>query len=109
MEQTVVLDALGQEVGRLRDLRTRKGIPLSRIAQQTCISRCYLEAIEEAQWARLPEGVYRANYVRQYAQAIDPEKSASIASLAFTEPVAPAASEPAWWRKLARRLGASVC
>lgn len=105
-EQTVVWEALGQEVGRLRDLRNRKGIPLSDIAQQTCISRCYLEAIEASEWGRLPEGVYRANYVRQYAQAIDPEQDASFVSHALVEPAAPIAPALPWWRKLAERLRA---
>jgi hypothetical protein len=52
-------------------VRQSKGITLEQIANSTKISIRYLRAIEEGRLAVLPGGVYSANYLRQYAEAIE--------------------------------------
>lgn len=55
----------------LSSIRERKGISLQDIARTTKISTRYLEAIEKADFAQLPGGVFRTSYIRQYARAIE--------------------------------------
>ncbi|MCU1237248.1 MAG: transcriptional regulator, family [Candidatus Solibacter sp.] len=55
----------------LSALRHRKGISLDQIAQSTKIGVRYLEAIEHAQFGKLPGGIYNVSYIRQYARAIE--------------------------------------
>ena len=50
--------------------RQSKGLTLDQIANDTKIRTYYLAAIEQGRIERLPEGVYRASYIRQYARAI---------------------------------------
>lgn len=62
---------LKAEILQLAALRQSKAIALDVIAERTKISRYYLRAIEELDLAKLPGGVYRDNFLIQYAQAID--------------------------------------
>jgi cytoskeletal protein RodZ len=55
----------------LSTIRALKGISLQEIAQSTKITKRYLEAIERSDFDKLPGGVFRINYIRQYARAID--------------------------------------
>ena len=55
----------------LAAIRESKGISLAAIARETKISRRYLEAIERADLAQLPGGLFTTSYLRQYARAID--------------------------------------
>jgi cytoskeletal protein RodZ len=62
-----------------RDLiewRKAKGISLPQIAETTKISLRYLEAIERGAFDKLPGGVYTANYIHQYARAVDDANNA---------------------------------
>jgi transcriptional regulator with XRE-family HTH domain len=59
------------EILQLAALRQSKGISLESIADQTKISRYYLRAIENLDLAKLPAGVYRDNFLKQYALSID--------------------------------------
>ena len=52
-------------------IRQSRGLTLEQIADRTKISMRYLRAIEEGRLAVLPGGVYTANYLRQYAEAIE--------------------------------------
>jgi cytoskeletal protein RodZ len=54
----------------LVSIRQSRGLSLEQIAAVTKISLRYLRAIEEGRLAVLPGGVYTANYLRQYAEAI---------------------------------------
>lgn len=54
----------------LVSIRQSRGLTLEQIADATKISLRYLRAIEEGRLAVLPGGVYTANYLRQYAEAI---------------------------------------
>lgn len=52
----------------LATMRQRKGVSLEQIAQTTKIRTFWLQAIEEGRWHELPGGIYRRNYIRQYAE-----------------------------------------
>ena len=54
----------------VRSHRIRAGITLESICERTKITRCFLEAIEERAYHRLPGGVFDVNYIRQYAEQI---------------------------------------
>ncbi len=54
----------------LREHRVRSRVSLEEIAEQTKITKRFLEAIEEADYDSLPGGVFRTSYIRQYASAI---------------------------------------
>ncbi|MEJ7608243.1 MAG: helix-turn-helix transcriptional regulator [Bryobacteraceae bacterium] len=56
---------------QLEQARRRKGVSLEQIANSTKISTTFLRAIESEEFEKLPGGVYNANYIRQYAAAID--------------------------------------
>lgn len=97
-------DTLRRELKKVQALRSRRGITLSGIAQRTCISLRYLEAIEAEQWNLLPGGVYRINYVRQYVEQIDPTRARWVMEALATPPpavqmtAAPAAPFTFWQR-----------
>jgi transcriptional regulator with XRE-family HTH domain len=59
------------EILQLAALRQSKGISLESIADQTKISCYYLKAIEDLDLDKLPGGIYRDNFLRQYAKTID--------------------------------------
>ena len=92
---------LEQEIQQLVTLRISKGISLSSIQDETKIRASYLSAIEERNFGRLPEGVYRMNYVRQYARQIDPEiytrLTRSLRTAAGFDPDAWIRNRPYWW------------
>lgn len=51
--------------------RQRRGLSLEDVAAITKIRVYYLQAIEDGTFNKLPHGVYRRSYIRQYAAAID--------------------------------------
>ena len=55
---------------RLRQERLAKGIDLALIAEETKISRRYLEAIEQEQWDILPSRIFARSFTSQYAAYI---------------------------------------
>jgi DnaJ-class molecular chaperone len=61
----------------LREAREAKSITLEQIAQQTKISKRYLQAIEDEDSKNFPETVYLKGYLRQYASQIgvDPDET----------------------------------
>lgn len=61
---------------RLKSSRERKGVSLEEIAASTKISRSLLKGLEENDFSRWPQGLYRRSYLRDYLRAIDlPEES----------------------------------
>jgi hypothetical protein len=56
---------------RLAALRKSRGVSLDSIARETKIASYYLQAIEDLDFAKLPGGVYRRNFLTQYARSID--------------------------------------
>jgi cytoskeletal protein RodZ len=63
----------------LAAIRRNRGITLQQIAQTTKIGVRWLEAIERGEFQKLPGGIYRTSYIRQYARAIDYDEDAIIA------------------------------
>lgn len=57
----------GLELARFREQR---GITLEQVAGETKISPRFLEAIEAEEFEKLPGGIFRTSYLRQYAAAI---------------------------------------
>ena len=55
---------------RLRAARDEKGLSLEDIAAQTRIPRRHLEAIEAAEWDRLPAPTYTIGFARSYAAVV---------------------------------------
>ena len=55
---------------KLRQERRRQNLNLARVANQTRISRQFLEAIEAEEWGRLPGKFFVNSFVRQYARAL---------------------------------------
>lgn len=64
-------NTIRQEVRLLAALRIRRGISLTAIEEETKIRLEYLTAIEEGKFEKLPDGIFRVNYLRQYAGQID--------------------------------------
>ncbi len=67
---------MSPEISRLVSIRRSKGLTLEEIAAATKIRVHYLRAIEEGRFDTLPGGVYTANYIRQYARALECEAEA---------------------------------
>jgi len=59
-------------------LRNTKGISLEEIAHNTKIKVSTLRAIEEAEFDRLPGGIYNISYIRQYARAIGADERSLV-------------------------------
>jgi transcriptional regulator with XRE-family HTH domain len=64
---------LKAEISQLAALRQARGISLGEIAKQTKIASYYLQAIEALEFAKLPGGIYRDTFLKQYAAAINEE------------------------------------
>jgi cytoskeletal protein RodZ len=60
---------------RLRAAREGKGLSLEDIAAQTRIPQRHLEAIETAQWDRLPAPTYTVGFAKSYASAVGLDRS----------------------------------
>jgi cytoskeleton protein RodZ len=60
---------------RLRHQRLDRGVDLGTVARETKISQKLLEAIEAEEFDKLPGGVFRKSFVRQYAHALGVEES----------------------------------
>jgi cytoskeletal protein RodZ len=96
------LPALGLELHR-----ERAGVSLEQIAETTKISRTFLRAIEEGNYAALPGGVFTTSYIRQYAKAVGFEAAEilehyrrSVAPEPATEPEKPNPGLPKWASRL---------
>lgn len=69
---------LKPEILHLAALRQSRGITLDSIAERTKISRYYLRAIEDLDFAKLPSGLYRQRFLQQYASAIDADLAGDL-------------------------------
>jgi cytoskeletal protein RodZ len=80
--------------------RVRQGISLEAVAASTKVSIYWLRAIEEAQFRKLPGGIYNASFIRQYASATGYDEETLLAACRRSlEPDAPAACVTAAARK----------
>jgi cytoskeletal protein RodZ len=70
--------------------RQSSGVTLDRIAEETKISKRFLQAIEDGEYEKLPGGIFATSYLRQYAAMIGFEESELLAHYnAIVNPVAP--------------------
>lgn len=57
---------------KLKELRQERGISLSQLERLTNISKAHLQAMEEHNFAALPEGhIYKKHFVKRYLEALD--------------------------------------
>ena len=73
--------------------RKERGISLDQIASATKISIRSLRAIEEADFQKLPGGIYDTSYIRQYARAIEVDECELIAVYKETTGILPTPAE----------------
>jgi cytoskeletal protein RodZ len=86
----------------LAAIRERKGMTLRQISDTTKISISYLRAIERAEFAQLPGGVFSRSYIRQYAQAIDYDEWDLLAHYRSIMGLSEVEEEPQKERRLVR-------
>lgn len=65
------MEEVRQTIPDLVAIRESRGISLEEIGRATNINLYYLQAIENGDVQKLPEGIYTTSYIRQYARAID--------------------------------------
>jgi cytoskeletal protein RodZ len=91
------------EIGdSLREARERKGLTYAEIEQATLIPSRYLEALEREAFDKLPEGLYRRSFLREYASYLGLDGDVYVGeyelrtspTLGFPPVVAPLASRP---------------
>ena len=51
----------------LKEMRQQKGLKLIDVSKKLCIRKCYLEAIEESNYAEIPAFPYGNGFIRSYA------------------------------------------
>lgn len=68
----------------IRNARTKKKIEIINVAEELCIRRVYLEAIENSNYEALPEHPYGIGFVRSYAEFLG-LSSSRMADLYRTE------------------------
>jgi cytoskeleton protein RodZ len=73
--------AVGSIGDTLRNERLRRGLELDQLAAQTKIGPCYLQAIEENRFDRLPGGLFTRSFLRQYEHALGLEDDQPVLSL----------------------------
>jgi cytoskeletal protein RodZ len=77
---------------RLSAIREKRGISLEAISGATKISKRWLEAIERADYTKLPGGIYNTSYIRQYARAIQFDEAKLLAHYQSATAPQPAAA-----------------
>jgi hypothetical protein len=80
----------------LADHRRGRELSLEEIAESTKISMFFLRAIEAGEYGKLPGGIYRTSYVRQYAAAVGFDAATLLAHVtaATATPEMPATAAP---------------
>jgi cytoskeleton protein RodZ len=74
------------EIGEtLREARERRQLSYADVEAATLIPARYLEALEDEAFHRLPEGLYRRSFLREYADFLGLEGSAYVAELELRE------------------------
>ncbi len=85
---------------RLREAREAKGLSLEELGSKLRLRTTILDALERGDFAALPEPVYTASYLRNYAQAVNLEPQTIVD--AYTRVPAPKAPVIAKTRELPR-------
>lgn len=72
--------AMGEWGGLLRERRQDRGLSLAEVEEATRIQLKHLEAFEEEDYERLPNGVYLRGLLRSYARylGLDPEEMVAL-------------------------------
>jgi cytoskeleton protein RodZ len=83
------LEALGAE---LRSAREGRGIPLTRVAEETRISRGHLENLERGNFGALPGGMYNRAFLRSYCEAVGLDAGLFLGR--YADAAAPAHEKP---------------
>lgn len=65
---------------RLREQRQARGLDIERIASQLYLSRELIKALEEDDYAKLPDPVFTAGYIRNYARLLNIDPTPLIAA-----------------------------
>lgn len=78
----------------LKRLRKKAGVSLEEIAEATKISLRFLRAIEDEEYDKLPGGIFRTSYLRQYAEAIGIDEAQLLALYAQRNPLPDPQAEP---------------
>jgi len=67
---------------KLRQAREERGISISEVAEQTRISRLYLESIENNDYKPLPGGIFNKGFVKSYAKFIGYDEQEALSDYA---------------------------
>jgi cytoskeleton protein RodZ len=80
---------------RLREAREAKGLSLEELGSKLRLRTTILDALERGDFAALPEPVYTASYLRNYAQAVNLEPQTIVDAYSrVVAPKAPVVSKP---------------
>lgn len=63
---------------KLRQAREARGISVTEVAEQTRISRLYLEAIENDDYRPLPGGIFNKGFVKSYARHVGIDEAEAL-------------------------------
>ncbi len=63
----------------LKSARNKQGLSLSEVAQETCVSICYLKAIEAGSYHELPAQTFTIGFIRSYADVLGLDSGAIVA------------------------------
>jgi cytoskeleton protein RodZ len=75
------MPAFGENLRREREMR---GVSLEEIASSTKISRRFLEAIEQDDFAKLPGGIFARSFIRSYARYLGLDEERVMAEYQLT-------------------------
>ena len=64
---------------KLRQAREARDISISEVAEQTRISRLYIESIENDDYRPLPGGIFNKGFVKSYAKVVGVDESEALA------------------------------
>lgn len=92
---------------RLREIRERRGVSLTRIAEDTKINAALLDGLERDDVSRWPGGIFRRAYVRAYARAVGLEPEGVVREFLdmHPDPMGAAPAESAAQRKTGAAAG----
>lgn len=78
-ENAAYSNSLHESLGaQLRRAREARGLSLSDIAEETRISRRYLEAIESDNYAKLPGGIFNRSFIKTYARKVGVDETRAL-------------------------------
>ena len=73
------IDKMASTLGeKLRQAREARGISITEVAEQTRISRLYLESIENDDYRPLPGGIFNKGFVKSYARHVGVDEAEAL-------------------------------